>query len=144
MPQFDDKPLWLVQKVWWEQDEECTSPHGRWLCADPDFGEPVTAFLSRKAAQAEADRLELEARARANPFCYDTDLEDRTSMPEGVFRDWLTDAGLEPPIVHQDYDWADWWEWHSAGWTEQQRQKVWEALDYLHFYLVVKLPPPGK
>jgi hypothetical protein len=143
MADFEGKALWLVQKVWWRIDEEC-STHERLLCADAEWGEPVAVFVSRKAAEAEADRLSAEARDDANPFALETELEERTSMPEGVFRDWLTDAGLEPPEVGEDADWAAWWRDEARRWTAEQRDKVWQALDYLHFFIVVKLPPPEK
>jgi hypothetical protein len=139
---FDNKTLWLVQKVWWEVDEACSSPLGRWLCTDAEYGEPVVAFVSLKAAQAEAERLEREARVGKNPFCHERDMEERTSMPESVFCDWLQDAGIDPPAIDEDSHWAGWWEEESAGWTDLQRARVWEALDYLHFYVVVKLPAP--
>jgi len=141
MALFDDRTLWLVQKVWWQLDESCATRHGRWLCADPAFGEPVVAFTSRDAADAEAARREREARDDRNPFTHGKSIEQRTSMPEPVFCDWLGDAGIDPPGIDEDSDWAEWWHAHAAGWTPLQREKVWEALDLVRFFRVVELPP---
>lgn len=141
MARFDGDTLWLVQKVWWQPDEWCETRHGRWLCADLGFGEPVVAFTIRDAAEVEAARLEAEARTKMNPFAHGKGIEDRTSMPETVFCDWLEDAGIQPPGIDQDSDWADWWQANAAGWTPHQRDKVWEALDLVRFFSVVELPP---
>jgi hypothetical protein len=141
MTRFDDKPLWLVQKVWWAFDESHATEFGGWLCADLAFGEPVVAFTTPEAAQAEAGRLEREERAKRNPFGHGRSIEERTSMPEPVFCDWLEDAGIEPPGIDEDDDWAKWWKASSPAWTQHQRDKVWEALDLVRFFTVVELPP---
>jgi len=147
MARYDKTTLWLVQKVWWEFDEDglyAAGAPGReelWRCADLDFGEPICAFTTRDAAEFEADRLECEAREGKNPFFYGRSLEDRTSMPAGVFRDWLTDAGIDPPLGKRDIDWVRWWATNSGGWTPEQRDKVWHALDRVRFYAVVELSP---
>jgi len=104
-------------------------------------------------------------------------LSDLTSMPEPVFRDWLREAGLEPPgeakivQVHDELsamgleppdegesdalsvmgleppveaesgkvrDWPSWWDQHAPRMTDQQRAKVWQALDRLRFYEIVE------
>jgi hypothetical protein len=144
MARFDEQTLYLVQEVWWPLDEESESPHGRWLCIDPAFGKPCLACTSREAALAEADRRERHERADLNPFCYGHSTEERTSMPEEVLCDWLTDAGIEPPGIDEDDDWADWWASIADELTGQQRDNVWEALDLVRFYRVVELPPPPK
>src|SRR5262249_46222151 len=61
-------------------------------------GWPVEAFTDPERAQARLAELEHERRQGVNPFLYGHRVEDWSGLPEGVFHDWLLDAGLpEPP-----------------------------------------------
>jgi hypothetical protein len=90
----------------------------------------VASFASQDAAEAERDRLEAEARRVVNPFACGTTFADRSHLDEGRFRDWLLDAGLEPP---EDGDWGEWWE----DLPEEHDRAVWDGLDRVRFYDVV-------
>jgi hypothetical protein len=144
MKPFAGRTLYLVQEVWWQVDEESPSPHGRWRCIDPMFGKPLLAFTSREAAEADAARRERLERAERNPFCHGRTTQERTSMPEEVLCDWLTDAGIDPPGIDEDDDWAAWWVSIADDLSELQRDKAWEALDLVRFFRVIALSPPTK
>ncbi len=141
------KLLYLVQTVHWEPEfdevemEPCSD---RFRCPDPEGGAPVKAFHNRIAADAFCQACETAARGvknpylrHPNPFCFGSKLTEQTSLPGGVFRDWLLDAGLTP--LRKGHDWKTWWEQEQEGMTEEQRRKVWEALDKVRFYRVVEL-----
>jgi hypothetical protein len=84
----------------------------------PDEGGlPVRAF--RDYARAEAFRREREQARRevTNPFRYGWGMDSRTSLDDGRLRDWLLDAGLEPPgqegeVVPEKVRsaWRSWWQ----------------------------------
>lgn len=104
---------------------------------------PVASFDSPAEAEAFCRAREAEARARVgNPFAgADCPPVDRTGMPDGVFRDWLRDHGIEPPAAPSPAGWVAWWDAESPGWTDAQRAAVWEALDGARFYRVAERPP---
>jgi hypothetical protein len=143
--------LYLVQQVLWQPDEEeieedfwegLDPGDVRWLqCPNSDEGKPVKLF--RDAVTAEKFRAEREAevRAKRNPFCHAKDLEEQTSMPAGVFHDWLVDAGLAPPhpSPRPGADWPAWWDEEMPKMTREQRARVWQALDKVRFFVVVLL-----
>ncbi len=137
MPSATRKKVHLVQKVRWEHNWEDPD----WLfCPDPEAGAPVKAFTDRTAAEAFRQGLEREARVGRNPFQHGQELSDLTSLPEGPLRDWLLDAGLTPPKAKLNLTvLSGWWGHHEEELTELQRDKVWEALDRLRFYIVVDL-----
>jgi hypothetical protein len=137
MPTAKRKKAYLVQQVRWERDWE----NPEWLfCPDPEVGAPVKAFTDSNAAEAFRLKLERQARAGRNPFQHGHELADLTSLPEGLLRDWLLDAGLTPPTEGLSVLLLfDWWERHGEGMTELQCGRVWEALDRLRFYTVVDL-----
>jgi hypothetical protein len=138
--------LYLVQTVHWESEfdaAEWAPRTDRFYCPDPDGGAPIKAFLDRITADAYCQSCETAARGpknpymrHPNPFCFGDKLPEQTSLPEGVFRDWLLDAGLQPP--RRGRNWKGWWDEEHEAMTDEQRRKVWEALDKVRFYRVVE------
>jgi hypothetical protein len=101
---------------------------------------PVKAFLDAGAAQEfckEQERLAWEA---CNPFHYANKVSDCTRLDSSRLRDWLLDAGLEPPAAKAKVAvWVKWYDTVKPTLTEIQRLKVWEVLDKVRFYRVVEL-----
>jgi hypothetical protein len=139
--------LYLVQTVHWEPEfdaAEWEPSSDRFHCPDPEGGAPVKAFTDLTTADAFCTSCEGAARGpknaymrHPNPFCFGGKLKEQTSLPEGVFRDWLLDAGLTP--LRASHDWKGWWDRQQEKMTEEQRRKVWEALDKVRFYRVVEM-----
>ena len=101
----------------------------------------VASFDDPQSAEAERRTREAAARERVNPFASGLAPFEQTSMPPGVFRDWLLDGGIDPPAEFDDPGaWGRWWEAESPGWTADQRAKVWEALDRVRFFRVEERP----
>jgi hypothetical protein len=149
MARYDKQTLYLVQSVNWHQAEEYEfadeDEADVFVCPDLSQGRPLLAFTTREAAQADAQRREAWERTGRNPFAFGETLAERTTMPEGVFRDFLTDLGLTPPPPRrEEADWAGWWERNAPTMTQHQRQAVWDVLDRVRFYTVAALEPPGK
>jgi hypothetical protein len=137
---LNKKTVYLVQQVPWEEDAEL---EGHFVRGDLEEGSSVQGFSDRGRAEALCAELERDFRGRFNPFLYGRGLDDWTSWPECVLRDWLLDAGLSPPESGADpADWVAWWEAHQPL-TELQRQRVWEGLDRVRFFAVVELGPAG-
>jgi hypothetical protein len=159
MPNRDAGPVYLVQRVPWRAtakllghydldfEESRLDPKGFATPQDhdPGEGEPVKAFRDAARADALCRELERKARAAANPFRHGRDLTDVTGLPPGPLRDWLLDAGIDPPpkSVKALARWAAWWDKVAGGLSESQRAKVWEACDKVRFYEVVELGPAG-
>jgi hypothetical protein len=99
----------------------------------------VATFADADAAESERLRLEAEARAVINPFRCGSSLTEQTSLDEGRLCDWLLDHGLTPP-GRKPRNWVRWYDNSRSAMDDYQRQKVWEALDRLHFYEVVEGP----
>jgi hypothetical protein len=118
-------------------------------------------FTSHKAAETYRQKLEAAIRAKLrptdNPFVAWAPaglprppapaLGELTSMPEPVFLDWLRDHGLTPPEPGRrrkekeatgDRGWSRWWTGNAKKMTEYQIAKVWEALDRIHWYVIVE------
>jgi hypothetical protein len=107
------------------------------------------AFDTREAAEQHARDLDLGEWLvngppwGANPF--ENGLEAVTTMPEGAFRDWLMDAGIEPPApvtgkmppvrlqAETRFSWINWWrdEVGPPAWTlsRDQKARLREGLD---------------
>ena len=84
------------------------------------------------------------------------DLSDLTSLPDEILRDWVQEAGLEPPLVtsplspsrrdkHKRFHpprkwaWARWWHAGCQKMTEAQRVQVYRGLDKINFLEVIEL-----
>jgi hypothetical protein len=101
---------------------------------------PVKAFLDEGKAEACCRRMEEEAWARINPFRHGDRPEQWTTFDAGRLRDWLLDAGLEPPAGKLNVKaWRGWYDRARDGLTELQRLRLREALDRVRFYQVSEL-----
>lgn len=110
-----------------------------------------SAFDSREAAEECARRRDREAWSSLdvqefNPFA-SLNYEQLTSFPPFALRDWLRDAGIEPPpmppkkFAHREQQiWSEWWTQQSATWGERERVRVWEGLNLHRVYEVVEVP----
>jgi len=159
-PADDELTVYLVR---WA---ECWHHRPRWQramgYAPLPGGGVLKAFADPAAAEAfraDAERDARRAGPAANPFAYseasDPDqclkfqhlgLGGLTSLPEPVLRDWLQEAGFDPPPPHRDgfgavLRWGWWWERFAADMTPDQRAKAWEAFDKVRLFEVVKVPP---
>src|SRR5215204_1819363 len=69
----------------------------------------VATFATRDEAEAECSRRERECRGRTSPFdLYQGCLGLLTSLSPALLRDWVQDAGIEPPAEGED--WEAWWD----------------------------------
>jgi hypothetical protein len=144
---------WRVNYYSYYDGSERTQPGSRY----------VKAFTSPRAAREYIEALhrgEVAAPAGANPFMSfrhaarsryfygdPPELGTLTSFPEPVFLDYVRDLGLTPPPlkeIKRDYgqpyslrDWDGWWEEHAPHLTDDQRARLWKALDRLEFYEIV-------
>lgn len=101
----------------------------------------LASFPTRAAADTEMWKRELAAREVVNPFAVGPAPFEQTSMPAPIFRDWLLDAGIDPPKKFDDpAAWAGWWDRSAKKWSADQRAKVWEALDKVRFHAVTERP----
>ena len=126
----------------------------------------VAAFGDFDAAEADRATREEAARKLVNPFRCGTVWADRSRLPEPVFRDFIKDAGLEPPaIVAPAFDpssprylpgvrikhlidtqatefptWADWWDTTAPTLSAELVARVWEGLDRVRFFQAEERP----
>jgi hypothetical protein len=103
----------------------------------------LQSFPTYGEAEADRRRREAAAREQINPFlCGGPALHYQTSLDEGRLHDWLIDAGLTPPKLRKGrpVNWAGWWRHAHSELTALQREKVWEALDKIHFFEAVERP----
>jgi hypothetical protein len=105
------------------------------------LGTPVLACAT--AERAVQRRLELEAEARRvmAPFQDDAPEEWCTL---GVKRmrarlEALGLKGLPAPSTASGSDWRRWWDEHGGELTPEQIEGVWQLLDKVQFYEVVKV-----
>jgi hypothetical protein len=132
------EPIWIFEdRRTWEPDE------ATFRCANPEHGRPVKLFTDKRSAEHFRAECEKKARQARNPFLHGEALEDLTSMPPGVFHDWLADANIAaPPVTPFDpVAWYTWWQGEDL--TEEQREKVWQALDRVPFFTVVQVEAPA-
>src|SRR5262249_39803006 len=114
---------------------------------DGSVGWPTQAF--RTAEKAEAHRLQMEREARdgENPFRFGnrwsllSTTHDRDSMLALVRHLGLPEprgyGGVGEPSLQ---DWEGWWSARKkAGLSDEQAERIWEALDRVTFYEVVPL-----
>lgn len=82
-------------------------------------------------------------RAKVNPFsCGGPALHYQSHLDAGRLRDWLLDAGIDPPPADELIDWHTWYE--SAQFRAPQRAAVWQALDRVRFFRVVERPASAR
>jgi hypothetical protein len=128
----------------------------------------VAVFADFDSAEADRVKRETAARTIVNPFRCGTTWGERSHMPEHVFRDFIKDAGLEPPTIDEVPEtdeagkpltwparkakleeilppgtyrsWEAWWEAVSPTLSAEQVARVWEGLDRLRFFRVEERP----
>jgi hypothetical protein len=103
----------------------------------------VRAYTTRAKAEAFQRRKELQARRGKNPFEWGSFWS--TSRTEEEFRRFVEDELRLPPpqFAHGCYQWMAWWSDHEAGMTAQQRRRIWDAMDLVHFFEVVEIDVEG-
>lgn len=127
-----DAPRFVVRRLNWR-------PAGEGFVRLP--GEVrVAAFDTFDAAEGDRATREAEVRTRVNPFCCGTTFPTLAALPEAMFRDWVGDAGLSSPSMSGLWAWEAWWKDCHAGWTDEQRWRVWSGLDRVRFFEVTERP----
>jgi hypothetical protein len=102
---------------------------------------PVATFDTPEEAEAERARRERAAREVVNPFAIGSAPHEQTSLPVFALRDWLLDADLSPPPADAPgAAWRAWWASQAPTWSAEQRERVWDRLDRLQFYVVEERP----
>jgi hypothetical protein len=131
----------------WAKDVARQNPFRPDYCLFPsswrrvgEGGWPLKAFLDPEAADAFCGEQERLAWQTCNPFRHGEITSDWSSFDAGRLRDWLLDAGLEPPAARARAPaWRKWYDAVGPSLTEVQRLKTHEALDKVRFYRVVEL-----
>ncbi|MBN9117671.1 MAG: hypothetical protein J0I06_00620 [Planctomycetes bacterium] len=128
----------------------------------------VAAFADRPAAEADRADRESAARKVVNPFRCGSNWGERSHLPEPVFRDFIRDVGIEPPVLvplsetdekgnHLSRyarmalreqappagtfrDWGAWWDATAPALSAEQVARVWEGLDRVQFFRVDERP----
>jgi hypothetical protein len=126
----------------------------------------VAAFVDFDSAEADRAKREAAARATVNPFRCGSNWGERSHMPEAVFRDFIKDAGIEPPTIWvrpttDEYgnplsrqrlkrpetpppdtyrDWEAWWDAVAPTLSAERVARVWEGLDRVRFFSVEERP----
>jgi hypothetical protein len=104
----------------------------------------LQTFAGRADADAAQRQAEWDLRRRVNPFRLGGPVVSyQTRFGPERLRDWLLDAGLDPPAGPAAAPWADWWAANHARFSDAQRAAAWEALDQARFFRVVERPGPG-
>ena len=100
----------------------------------------VVSFPTFDEASADCHRREEEARKRVNPFKCGTAVNHVTHFDEPRLRDWLMDHGVElPPFGKDGYvAWMKWWDKNHKKLSTEKIAAVWEALDRVRFYSIVR------
>jgi hypothetical protein len=103
-------------------------------------GRRLRSFDVQEQADAFAREQEAALRAKVNPFsCGGPALHYQSHLDADRLRDWLLDAGIEPPPAG-DADWRTWYDKAAPDMSAAQRDLVWQALDRVRFYRVVERP----
>jgi hypothetical protein len=128
----------------------------------------IAAFADFDTAEADRAAREAAARKLVNPFRCGTTWAERSHLPELVFRDFIADAGVEPPniVPVPDTDdegqplsrperlrlrkeeppagsfrtWGAWWEARGSLLPAEHVARVWEGLDRVRFFSVEERP----
>lgn len=111
------------------------TPRG-WVCL-PGPGTAVAAFDFFADAEDDRRRREAAVRLRVNPFeC--GPLSMVSSLPEPILRDFIMDAGIDPPDALTT--WAAWWADVRDRLSPEQTARVWQAADKVQFFEVAPVP----
>lgn len=130
-----------------------------WGTIPPAKDQYVATAATREAAEEHARRLHRETVAEVsfadlNPF-RGAKYEALTSFPPHVFRDWLSDADIDPPLPApatkrpratdpEAAAWATWWDAVANSLTGPQRAKVWEGLNLFCLFEVAEVEAEQK
>lgn len=107
-----------------------------WVCF-PGPGAEVAGFESFDAAEADRANREAAVRLKMNPFeC--GPLSAVSTLPDPILRDFLMDAGVEPPAA--GVSWADWWAANRPALPHEHQARVWQAADVVRFFEVTEEP----
>jgi hypothetical protein len=130
------RKAYLIQESGWSYSDEYYYRGGS---ADDEV---IKAYRTRE--KAEAFRLTQEdlAREGKNPFEWGSFWS--TSLSEEQFLQLVEELGLPaPPYEFNCYQWMNWWAEHEDQMTSEQIQRIWEAMDLLHFFEVVEIELEG-
>jgi hypothetical protein len=130
------RKAYLIQESGWDYNDEYYYRGG----AEDD--KVVTAYRSRARAEAEKRQQEERARHGKNPFEWGGFWS--TSRTEEEFLEIVAELGLPPPRFEFGcYQWMSWWSEHERRMTTEQKTRIWEAMDLVHFYEVVEVEVEG-
>jgi hypothetical protein len=103
-------------------------------------GRRLRSFATTEEADTFCKEQEQATRARVNPFaCGGPALHYQSHLDDDRLRDWLLDAGLEPPAAGS-IDWRAWYDESAPRMSQAQRDALWQALDKVRFYRVSERP----
>jgi len=119
---------YVVHKRFWNYNDEFYYVEGRM---------PTKSFLTREKAEAYRKQIEPAARRFDNPFeCEGLGEADWTSLSKAELDAGLRKLGFTPP---RDDDYFGWWLSEVGDTcTAEQRHGVYDLLDRVQFYEVVK------
>lgn len=105
----------------------------------------VAEFDSLDDAKDYCWEQEQAVRRRVNPFRCGTDLGSMTGLPAFAFKDYLLDDDVMPAKGNSfaQVRWDQWWDKNAPGWSEDRRQRIWEALGKVRFFEVFDRPVTG-
>ncbi len=125
------RKVYLIQESGWDYSDE-------YYYRGSTDDHVVTAFSTRSKAEAYQREKELEARLDKNPFEWGSFWS--TSRTEEEFVRFVKELGLAAPEhEHGCYQWMNWWDDANGGMTAEQKTRIWDAMDLVHFFEVVEL-----
>jgi hypothetical protein len=110
----------------------------------PADGEPERVFADEKAARRYARERSRECRAYTNPFAWGW--WEAVAGDEKKLLAVVKKLKLTPPAKKKNeyaIDWSGWWDRTYPDMTDAQRDAVWDALDRLQLYRVVRTTLEG-
>lgn len=126
---------YVVQRRYW-------TDQGAWVNGWVD-GAPERVFADRTAARRYAAERGRRLRAFTNPFT-SGDPKDLCRGGQKKFLALLKKLGVAPPEDAGYYgDWARWWDRIYPDLSDAQRDALWDGLDNLELYKVVKVTLEG-
>ena len=136
MPEYEVRTIEWLRNDRWERSLWLRSP----------ASEPMARHADYAMAHADCEVYDSHKWAAAdfNPFKHGGEsLFYQTTMPPGVFCDFLQDRGFDPPAAGPDAvhaDWVAWWWALRPKLTPESRAAVREAMNLVRFAEVVELP----